>query len=336
MEHSTTPHIITLGTAGGPRVWLPSDDTEPRCGIATALVVGDSWYLIDCGQSAFRQIRKAGLNIDQLKGIFITHLHSDHTVDLLNVLTLGLYTMQETDRVIPIYGPGNRGILPPLSPRASGPVQPVFPDNPVPGTREMVEYLFRSHAADLNDRIIDSLRPDPTSIFVAHDIEIPAECGFHPNTNYSPTMDPFTVFEDDTVKVTATLVVHPPIAPAFAFRFDFAEGSVTISGDTAYSENLGTLAAGTDLLLHEAIDADWIYAFNDINTETGRAVIDHHFKSHTPPEEAGKLATEAGAKQLALHHLVPGSATAQVWDRARTTYSLKLHIPDDNQRIAVR
>ncbi len=330
---SQTPQVITLGTAGGPRVWTFDDNSEPRCGIATAVVVGDKWYLVDCGQSVYRQIRKSGLDLNKLAGIFITHLHSDHVIDLANILTLSFYDMKMKDRVIPIYGPGNRQVLPPLSPRASGPVEPLNPENPVPGIAEIVDLLFRANATDINDRIIDSLYPNPAHTFQARDIQIPAEVGFHANDNASPAMRPFTIYEDDTVKVSATLVVHPPIAPAFAFRFDYQGGSVTISGDTRYSENLGVLAENTDLLLHEAIDFDWVYRVKDPSNETDRASIDHHKKSHTPPDDAGKLAEETGAKRLALHHLVPGNARGLTWQAASSTYSGELIIPSDNNRI---
>ena len=43
------PHIVTLGTSGGPRWWAPADSGE-RTGIATAVVVGQSFYLVDFGQ----------------------------------------------------------------------------------------------------------------------------------------------------------------------------------------------------------------------------------------------------------------------------------------------
>lgn len=56
---STPPvEVITLGTAGGPRVWL-TDDEELRCDITTA-VVGEKWYLFDCGQSVYRRCARLG------------------------------------------------------------------------------------------------------------------------------------------------------------------------------------------------------------------------------------------------------------------------------------
>jgi ribonuclease BN (tRNA processing enzyme) len=41
--------------------------------------------------------------------------------------------------------------------------------------------------------------------------------------------------------------------PAFAYRFDAADRSIVISGDTAPSQNLVKLAAGADVLVHSVI-----------------------------------------------------------------------------------
>jgi ribonuclease BN (tRNA processing enzyme) len=146
-------------------------------------------------------------------------------------------------------------------------------------------------------------------------------------------MEPFVVHQDELVTVTATLVQHPPVAPAFAFRFDTAAGSVTISGDTAPCANLVRLAKGTDLLLHEAIDMDWVVAaYQGERPETAAATVEHHRKAHTTPEQAGALAELAGASLLALHHLVPGNADPQVWRTAGATFSGPVLVPDDLER----
>ena len=65
------------------------------------------------------------------------------------------------------------------------------------------------------------------------------------------------MFEDDRVRVSATLVAHAPVWPAFAFRFDTDDGSIVFSGDTARSENLIKLAKGADILVHEVIVTKW-------------------------------------------------------------------------------
>lgn len=341
MNPVESPRVVTLGVAGGPRIW-DSPDSWPtsknpeqrdarRAGIATAVVVDDHIYLVDAGHSVFTQMARAGLPMSGVRGVFLTHLHSDHTIDLNNLLVFGLFELPRipADPIV-IMGPGDRTALPPISPRATVPPVPVAPHRPTPGTAAMVDALVAAHATDLNDRILDALRPSPADVFQATDIAIPDAAGYHPNDNPSPDMEPFEIYSDEVVTVTATLVVHPPVAPAFAFRFDTENGSVTVSGDTRPSKNLVRLARGTDLLMHEAIDFDWVQRlYGDVADETARASFDHHYKSHTSAVQAGELATQAGAKALLLHHLVPGNTPHSVWERASETFTGPLHIARD-------
>lgn len=324
------PRIVTLGTAGGPR-WWTHGQPQRRGGIATAVVVGDAFYLVDCGHGVGRRINEAGLSMKDLRGVFITHLHSDHTVDLAGLALFGLYEMTDRqDLPVKIIGPGDRGILPEVSSRAEIAPTPLNPNNPTPGTKDMFRTLMHAHATDLNDRILDSLRPNPLDLFDAQDIVIPDDTGYHPNENPTPEMDPFVIYEDDLVTVSAILVEHPPIAPAFGFRFETAAGSVTFSGDTTETANMVRLAENTDLLLHEAIDFDFVESIYAHKTDdASRAARDHHYKSHTSVEGAARIATAAGARQLALHHLVPGSADDSVWQRGHDLFAGTFHVPDD-------
>lgn len=327
------PYVVALGTAGGPRWWKDRRTGKAcdRTGIATAVVVDDGFYLVDCGHGVGRRLSESGLELSRLRGVFITHLHSDHTVDLDSLALFGLYELQSRlGDPVPIVGPGNRGMLPPVSPRAVVPPVPLAPDCPTPGTREMFETLMRAHATDLNDRIIDSLRPSPLELFDARDILVPEGTGYHPNENPTPEMDPFVVFEDEHVTVSAILVEHPPIAPAFGFRFETARGSVTFSGDTTFTPNMVRLAQDTDLLMHEAIDFGYIEELYGGKTdEVSRASRDHHYKSHTSVRDAARVAQEAGARRLALHHLVPGTATDATWAEATAHFGGQFHLPED-------
>lgn len=324
------PRVVTLGTAGGPR-WWTGENAGRRSGIATAVVVGDAVYLVDAGSGVGNQLMKAGFNAGDLRGIFLTHLHSDHTIDLASLAIFGLFTIKPGQPPIQIIGPGDRGSLPPASPRATTAPQPLYPANPTPGTAGMFSHLMQAYATDLNDRVIDSLRPSPLDHFTATDIQIPAGTGYLPNETPTPEgFVPFEIYRDELVTVTATLVEHPPIAPAFAFRFDTVEGSVTISGDTAPCENLVTLAQGTDLLLHEAIDFDWVQRmYGSVGTEAAEASMDHHRRSHTSPQQAIELAERAGARSLALHHLVPGTTPLSVWLSHAGGFSGTFLVPED-------
>lgn len=322
------PHIVTLGTAGGPR-WWADHSGAPRFGIATAVVVGDRWYLVDCGDGAGHQAKAAGLEMADLCGIFLTHMHSDHLVDLPSVMLFGAFELKNrVSGPIPIVGPGDRGRMTPLSPQALRTPSPIAPERPTPGVAGLVEGLMAAYATDINDRVFDSLARSPRETFDVREIALDAVPGFDPDTAVAPEMEPVEVFRDDRVAVTATLVSHHPMAPAFAYRFDTAEGSVTISGDTAPCDNLVRLARGTDLLLHEAIDLDRVAGRYD-DPQMYEATMAHHRRSHTTPAEAGRIAREAGAHHLALHHLVPSNAHPSAWCEAEAAFDGPLSIPDD-------
>ena len=92
----------------------------------------------------------------------------------------------------------------------------------------------------------------------AHDIVVPAGVVKDPNVDPAPPMEPFEVWRDERVTVSAILVPHGLVYPNFAYRFDTASGSVVFSGDTALSPNLVKLARGADILVHEAIDPAWV------------------------------------------------------------------------------
>ncbi|MGD6980742.1 MULTISPECIES: MBL fold metallo-hydrolase [Citricoccus] len=327
-QHMDRPYVVTLGTAGGPR-WWNDHQGQPRFGIATAVVVNETWYLVDCGQGAGRQAAAAGLRMADLGGIFITHMHSDHTVDLPSLLLFGAFELKNAPAgTIPVIGPGDRGKLPPLSPRAASVPTPIAPERPTPGVDGLVHGLLAAYATDCNDRIFDSLAKSPAEQFEPREIELPADLGFDPDSDVAPEMEPIEVFRDENVTVSAILVSHHPTAPAYAFRFDTAAGSVVISGDTAPCANMVRLARGASLLLHEAINLDILQA-QYTDAEMMQATMDHHRRAHTTAAEAGSIAAAAGVGHLALHHLVPSYSPPEAWDEARTTFDGPLSIPED-------
>lgn len=61
---SLSPRLVTLGTAGGPRWW-----SGERSGIATAVVVGLAAHLVDAGTGVGRQLKKAGLEIPDIRAV---------------------------------------------------------------------------------------------------------------------------------------------------------------------------------------------------------------------------------------------------------------------------
>ncbi len=59
------------------------------------------------------------------------------------------------------------------------------------------------------------------------------------------------VYESGGVTVTAFLVDHGPVKPAYGYRVDYRGHSVVLSGDTRPSDNLVKFATGADVLIHE-------------------------------------------------------------------------------------
>lgn len=82
-----TPHpsppdstiVVLLGT-GTPR---PNVDAS---GPATAIVVGARTFLFDAGSGVERQLGAAHLPINGVTALFVTHLHSDHTLGLPDLI----------------------------------------------------------------------------------------------------------------------------------------------------------------------------------------------------------------------------------------------------------
>ncbi|WP_231445354.1 MBL fold metallo-hydrolase [Brevibacterium zhoupengii] len=330
MSETGKPYVVTLGTAGGPRWWRYQGQSV-RAGISTAVVVGDAVYLVDCGYGAGRQLIQAGFGFNDVAAIFLTHLHSDHIVDLTSIALFSTYEITDESRnPIALIGPGDRGALPHASPHAKSEPRPVSERAPTPGTVDTLTRLVEAHATDLNERIFDSLRPSPLDAIAAQDIVIPESVGFQPNENPSPDMAPFVVYEDARVKVSAILVEHPPMAPAFGYRFDTDNGSVVISGDTAYTSNMIALAENADLLLHEAIDLEWLMSkFADPSSPSARATRSHHERSHTSIADAISIARDAGVGQLALHHLVPGTSAPSLRKQLAAEPRVRAIVPDD-------
>jgi ribonuclease BN (tRNA processing enzyme) len=97
--------VVVLGTG------TPLPDPE-RSGPAVAVVVNNVAYLVDCGAGVVRRAAaayKAGisaLDVPKLKIVFITHLHSDHTLGYPDLI-FSPWVMERTE---PLTAYGPRGL----------------------------------------------------------------------------------------------------------------------------------------------------------------------------------------------------------------------------------
>ena len=238
------------------------------------MIIGNNTaYVVDCGDGVARQLASAGVPLNALRHIFITHHHSDHDAGYGNLVwlawTAGLSTRVDT------WGP------PPLE--------------------KMTKLFFEMNAYDVETRISNEGRVPIAPLVHVHEIR-----------------DSGAVMSDANVKVTAALVDHPPVVPAFGYRFDGPDRSVVISGDTAPSDNLVKLAHGADVLVHSVMYPPAIDRL--VGRVPNAAALKESILAHqTSAEDAGRIAQAASVKTLVLSHLVPADdpqITDQMWIEA--------------------
>ena len=101
-DSTSKTRIVLLGTG------TPNPDPE-RSGPATAIVVNGTPYLIDFGPGVVRRIAAAaqkgvtGLSVLNIKQVFLTHLHSDHTAGYPDLI-LTPWSVGRT-HALEVYGP---------------------------------------------------------------------------------------------------------------------------------------------------------------------------------------------------------------------------------------
>ena len=156
------------------------------------------------------------------------------------------------------------------------------------GLKKLIGTFFDGLKYDIDTRIADEGRPDVRKLVHAHEFT-------HGGV----------IFENADVKVTAARVRHPPIEQSYALRFDTADRSVVVSGDTTYSPELIELAKGADVLVHEAMYMPGVESLMKHVANAAR-LREHLVASHTTTEDVGRVAAAAGVKTVVLTHFVPG------------------------------
>ena len=301
--------LVLLGTAGAP---MP---VAGRGGIASALVVDDRVFLIDCGRGSPSAYVNAGLDFRSLDAVFVTHLHADHVGDLPGMLLYPWGVRTGAHGPLPpvrVYGPGPPGELP------TGDVNfhretTIEPDRAAPGTKDLVQSILAGYAYHLNVMPLDARMPDAGGLVRAVDIALPAPAG-------SEARDPIVVVEDGAVRVTTVAVTHGHVVPALAYRFDTREGSVVFSGDTTVNADLIALAHDADILVHCVADLGYLERHGATDAELERMA-----GLHTDVTQVGSVAERARVNELILNHYVPAEPDAideAEWAaRASTTFS---------------
>ena len=213
-ERPTRTKVVLLGT-GTP---VPDPD---RSGPATAIVVGDSAYLVDFGPGVVRRAEAAVLDrgITQLepgnlKVAFVTHLHSDHTAGYSDLIFTGWTSGRSTP--LEVYGPA--------------------------GLNSMTEHILQAYRIDIETRT----NPEGNQRAIAEGWKVNAH-----------EIKPGVIYKDANVTVSAFATKHA--MESYGYRFDTPDRRIVISGDTSPTEETVKACAGCDVLIHDAQTLD-LYA----------------------------------------------------------------------------
>lgn len=277
---------MLLGSKGGPA--LRPGGPWPS---SSVLKIGGRYIVVDCGLGVTRGLADAGISPKALDLVFITHLHSDHVLELGPLVhtawTAGLATP------VTVFGP--------------------------PGTGHYWQRFCQAMEFDIETRIVDEGRPDiedMVSIVEFGEGRVMEERGLKVSAlrvDHPPVTDCFAVrFEHagQSVVFSADTAFFPPLA-------DFAKGADILVHEAMLEEGIERLVAktGNGARLREHLLASHTFAekAGRIASDAGvkRLVLNHLIPADDPEiGEADWIAavrkTWAGALTIARDGLVVG------------------------------
>jgi ribonuclease Z len=265
--------LVFLGTSG-------SGPTAQRSPSATLLRRGGDRLLIDCAEGTQRQLMRSSIGLPELREIFLTHFHADHYLGLPGMLkTFGLRGRTEP---LTIYGP--RGLSRFFDEQAG-----LFGIGALPypyelrelepgdvldrGDYRLVPFPVRHRVRALGYALVEPPRPG------RFDVEAADALGVPPRRRGDLQRGTHVELADGS-RVAPEQVLGPPRPGR----------KLVLAGDTAPSESVLEVAAGAELLVHEA-------TFCEDERDRARETW------HSTAAEAARVAAAADVALLALTHL---------------------------------
>ena len=287
---NTGARLTLLGTGGGPIA--RTGRSQP----ASVLRVAGKTYLIDVGAGTERQLVRAGVRLNEIDTVLITHLHFDHIAGLPSFIALDWQDRRRLPVAV-IGPPGTRVILDDaLRFLSTGEAifAPQLPD------LKPITTIFSARDIDITDsKLIFS--DDTVKVFAVE------------NSHYSTMQLPARAYGRDR---------------SYSYRFETASQSIVFTGDTGPSSAVEKLANGADVLVSEIIDLPALMeSLKKRSAATGidqQSLIDHMAQEHLTPENVGKLAAASKAKRVVLTHFATPPGIEAI-DRERILGEIRKH-----------
>jgi len=276
--------VTFLGT-GGPR-----PDPE-RQGPATLVQASRLSLLFDAGRGVATQLVKAGIRVEDLDAVFITHHHFDH-IGGLGDLIMSAWNNGRS-KPLPIFGPS--------------------------GTGEIIEGMFTHvYARDINFRIaeewVHGRRLDhPRDMLEVREV----------GNQRIDLSNGVTVIPGQVEHGSEGIDLSVDEWTARGYRISAEGRSVTISGDAVAGLDLDSLAANTDLLVMCA------YLSEDEIVSSEDEFLTEKVLAGAP--QAAAIAADANAAHLVLTHIREKSPDeiARMASQVAKIYSGELTIAQD-------
>src|SRR5256885_7487909 len=259
--------------------------SEPdRSGSAIAVVVDGTPYLVDAGPGVVRRIQAA--EQAGLPGGNVSRFKTVFFTHLHSDHTLGYPDL--------LLSPWVLG-------RSSG-LQVYGPK----GIAAMTKNLLAAYTEDIQIRSSGLEHEDPIALTPrVHEIV------------------PGMVYHDEKVKVYAFRVAHGEFQDAFGYRFETADRTIVISGDTAPTDTIVTNCHRCDVLVHE------VYSTKGASSRP-KQVQNYHSHYHTSSVELGEIAARAHPGLLVLYHeLLWDNSQDQLKSEMEAAYTGKFAIGHD-------
>jgi ribonuclease Z len=248
--------------------------TPDRSGPATAVVVNDTAYLVDFGPGVVRRA-SAAAESRGIPALEPTRLKVAFVTHLHSDHTVGYPDL--------IFTPWTVGRREPLE--VYGPK----------GLKAMTEHVVAAWAVDIETRT----NADGNQRTWA--------AGHGANAH---EITPGVVYKDGNVTVTAFATKHA--MESYGYRFETADRTIVVSGDTNPTPATIEACRGCDVLIHEAHSPAWIATRPESFQAFSR-------KYHTTVPELGELARAAKPKLLILYHYA-SATTEDLFDEMRAAY----------------
>jgi len=256
------------------------------------VVAGTEVLLFDCGHGVPNRLAQVGRTY--VSNVFLTHVHSDHTEGLPELWMNEVTWSNRGSTPLSVWGPGEAP-----------------PDQPS-GTADITNNLTTAFATNTHIRR-DLVEHLPGGGIQFQTTEISSEG---------------VVYQNNGVTVTAFLVDHGVVKPAYGYRVDYQGHSVTFSGDTTFTPNLIKYAQGTDVLINEVLLSP------PGATPSNDAILSYH----STPEQAAAMFNQVTPKLAVYTHIVDqtGGGAQAIISRTRAAgYTGPLEVGQDLTLIEI-